>query len=103
MTGLRVGIFVVPGAEDHEGTVAQCVAADRAGLDLVGIQDHPYQRRHLDTWTLLSYVAARTERIRLVPVPIELPRSDVKLHWHERYHSDPSNQKLRRMIAGLCT
>ena len=73
MTGLRVGIFVVPGAEDHEGTVAQCVAADRAGLDLVGIQDHPYQRRHLDTWTLLSYVAARTERIRLVPDVACLP------------------------------
>jgi len=24
---------------------------DRAGLELFGIQDHPYQRRSLDTWT----------------------------------------------------
>jgi alkanesulfonate monooxygenase SsuD/methylene tetrahydromethanopterin reductase-like flavin-dependent oxidoreductase (luciferase family) len=51
----------------------QIVAADRAGLDLVGVQDHPYQRRFFDTWTLLSYVAARTERITLLPDVINLP------------------------------
>ena len=39
----------------------------RLGLDLVGIQDHPYQRRFLDTWTLLSYLAAGTERIACCP------------------------------------
>ena len=38
--------------------------AERVGLDLVTFQDHPYQRRFLDTWTLLSYVAGRTERVR---------------------------------------
>jgi alkanesulfonate monooxygenase SsuD/methylene tetrahydromethanopterin reductase-like flavin-dependent oxidoreductase (luciferase family) len=39
----------------------------------VGVQDHPYQRRFLDTWTLLAYCAARTERIQLVPDVINLP------------------------------
>jgi alkanesulfonate monooxygenase SsuD/methylene tetrahydromethanopterin reductase-like flavin-dependent oxidoreductase (luciferase family) len=33
-------------------------AADQVGLDVVGVQDHPCQRRFFDTWTL-SYVAAR--------------------------------------------
>jgi alkanesulfonate monooxygenase SsuD/methylene tetrahydromethanopterin reductase-like flavin-dependent oxidoreductase (luciferase family) len=53
--------------------VQTIVAADRAGLDLVGVQDHPYQRRFFDTWTLLSYAAGRTERVRLVPDVINLP------------------------------
>jgi alkanesulfonate monooxygenase SsuD/methylene tetrahydromethanopterin reductase-like flavin-dependent oxidoreductase (luciferase family) len=70
---LRLGIFAVPAAAGAESTVERIVAADRAGLDLVGVQDHPYQRRFLDTWTLLSYVAARTERIRLLPDVINLP------------------------------
>jgi alkanesulfonate monooxygenase SsuD/methylene tetrahydromethanopterin reductase-like flavin-dependent oxidoreductase (luciferase family) len=69
----EIGIFLVPGAEDHEATVAQAIAADEAGLDYVAIQDHPYQRRFLDTWTLLAYLAAKTERIRLVPDVLNLP------------------------------
>jgi alkanesulfonate monooxygenase SsuD/methylene tetrahydromethanopterin reductase-like flavin-dependent oxidoreductase (luciferase family) len=70
---LRLGVFVVPGAADSEATVATIVAADGAGLDVVGVQDHPYQRRFLDTWTLLSYAAARTQRVRLVPDVANLP------------------------------
>ena len=53
----ELGIFVVPGGQDPAATVAQGVAADRAGLDYVAVQDHPYQRRFLDTWTYLSYLA----------------------------------------------
>ena len=70
---LKLGVFAVPDATDPETTVATIVAADRAGLDLVGVQDHPYQRRFFDTWTLLSYTAGRTERVRLVPDVINLP------------------------------
>jgi alkanesulfonate monooxygenase SsuD/methylene tetrahydromethanopterin reductase-like flavin-dependent oxidoreductase (luciferase family) len=70
---LQVGVFVTPDATDPERTLAQLVAADEAGLDVVGVQDHPYQRRFFDTWTLLSYVAARTERVRLVPDVASLP------------------------------
>lgn len=67
------GVFILPDGEDPELTVAQAVAADEAGFAFVGIQDHPYQRRYLDTWTLLSYLAARTERVRLLPDVINLP------------------------------
>jgi hypothetical protein len=34
--------------------------SERAGLDLVTFQDHPYQPPFLDTWTLLSYVVPGT-------------------------------------------
>jgi alkanesulfonate monooxygenase SsuD/methylene tetrahydromethanopterin reductase-like flavin-dependent oxidoreductase (luciferase family) len=70
---VKLGIFAVPDATDAGTTVETIVAADRAGLDLVGIQDHPYQRRFFDTWTLLSYAAGLTERVRLVPDVINLP------------------------------
>jgi alkanesulfonate monooxygenase SsuD/methylene tetrahydromethanopterin reductase-like flavin-dependent oxidoreductase (luciferase family) len=70
---LQLGVFVVPDATDPGSTVEQMVAADRAGLDVVGVQDHPYQRRFFDTWTLLAYVAARTERVRLLTDVVNLP------------------------------
>jgi alkanesulfonate monooxygenase SsuD/methylene tetrahydromethanopterin reductase-like flavin-dependent oxidoreductase (luciferase family) len=70
---LRLGIFIVPDATDPEATVERILAAEQAGLDLVGVQDHPYQRRFFDTWTLLAYAAGRTERIRLVPDVVNLP------------------------------
>jgi alkanesulfonate monooxygenase SsuD/methylene tetrahydromethanopterin reductase-like flavin-dependent oxidoreductase (luciferase family) len=69
---VKLGIFTVPDATDHGATVDQILAAEQSGLDLVGVQDHPYQRRYFDTWTLLSYVAGRTDRIRLVPDVVNL-------------------------------
>ena len=42
-------------------------AADAAGLDYLAIQDHAYNVEFLDVWTLISYLAAETERISFVP------------------------------------
>jgi alkanesulfonate monooxygenase SsuD/methylene tetrahydromethanopterin reductase-like flavin-dependent oxidoreductase (luciferase family) len=70
---IKLGIFAVPDATDPAATIELLLAADRSGLDAVGVQDHPYQRRFFDTWTLLAYVAGRTERIRLVPDVTNLP------------------------------
>src|ERR687886_2841034 len=67
------GIFPTPNAEDRDQLVEQVLLADRLGLDLVGIQDHPYQRRFLDTWTLMAYLAGRTERVRFFPDVANLP------------------------------
>jgi alkanesulfonate monooxygenase SsuD/methylene tetrahydromethanopterin reductase-like flavin-dependent oxidoreductase (luciferase family) len=67
------GIFPTPNAEERDQIVEQVLTADRAGLDLVGIQDHPYQRRFLDTWSLIGFLAARTERIRFFPDVANLP------------------------------
>src|SRR3954462_2071338 len=61
------GIFPTPNAEDRDQILEQVLTAERAGLDLVGIQDHPYQPRFLDTWSLIAFLAARTERIRFFP------------------------------------
>ncbi len=68
-----LGVFVVPDATDPSATIEQALAAESAGLDIVALQDHPYQRRFFDTWTLMAYLAARTERVRLVPDVTNLP------------------------------
>ena len=70
---LWFGFFPAPDAQEAEAIVELTRLGDRLGLDLVGIQDHPYQSRFLDTWTLLSTLAGQTERIRLVPDVINLP------------------------------
>src|SRR5690606_26820135 len=43
------------------------------GFDVIGVQDHPYQRSYVDTWMLLSAIAATTERIVLFPDVANLP------------------------------
>lgn len=70
---LLFGTFVTPDAQRPQHPVDLAVVADRAGLDLVTFQDHPYQPGFLDTWTLLSYVAGRTSRIRLSHNVLNLP------------------------------
>src|SRR3954451_18412637 len=70
---LMFGIFLPPDARDAEAVLELGVLADRSGLDLIGVQDHPYNPRFLDTWTLLAVLAARTQRIRLFPDVANLP------------------------------
>lgn len=70
---LWFGCFLTPDARQAQGVVELTRFADQIGLDLVGIQDHPYQPRFLDAWTLLSVLASETTRIRLVPDVINLP------------------------------
>ncbi|HWD45830.1 MAG TPA: LLM class flavin-dependent oxidoreductase, partial [Actinomycetota bacterium] len=70
---VRFGWFLVPEAADPGGLVEQARLAERLGFDLIGIQDHPYQRRYLDTFTLLAALATVTERIGLFPDVANLP------------------------------
>lgn len=70
---LLFGAFITPDVSEAERVVRLSVLCDQIGLDLVSYQDHPYQPRFLDMWTLLSYVGARTSRVRLVPNVANLP------------------------------
>nr|WP_311132387.1 LLM class flavin-dependent oxidoreductase [Nonomuraea gerenzanensis]SBO95913.1 luciferase-like protein [Nonomuraea gerenzanensis] len=70
---LTFGSFITPANASPKEVVALAQESEAAGLDLVTFQDHPYQPAFLDTWTLLSYVAARTERVHLSGNVINLP------------------------------
>jgi alkanesulfonate monooxygenase SsuD/methylene tetrahydromethanopterin reductase-like flavin-dependent oxidoreductase (luciferase family) len=69
----RFGLFLIPNAADYPDLLRQVAAAERGGLDLIGIQDHPYQRRFLDTFALIGNLLARTERARIFPDVANLP------------------------------
>ncbi|MGP4086022.1 LLM class flavin-dependent oxidoreductase [Streptomyces sp. KR55] len=70
---LLFGSFITPSAGAAQQAVDLAVTADRAGLDLVSFQDHPYQASFLDTSTLLAYVAARTENVHISANVTSLP------------------------------
>jgi alkanesulfonate monooxygenase SsuD/methylene tetrahydromethanopterin reductase-like flavin-dependent oxidoreductase (luciferase family) len=67
------GLFLIPDAASYPDLLRQVEAAERGGLDLIGIQDHPYQRRFLDTFALIADLLARTERLRCFPDVANLP------------------------------
>ena len=68
---LTFGYFLIPNAADPLLDIAREIEA--RGLDWIGIQDHPYQRRFVDTWTLLAAVAAVTSRVGFFPDVANLP------------------------------
>lgn len=70
---VEFGLFLIPGADDYRQLTELAAYAESAELDLIGIQDHPYQRRFLDTWTLITALAVRTERITFFPDVANLP------------------------------
>lgn len=67
------GVSVVPAADDLERVVRLVRIADEAGLELAGVQDHPYQWRFVDTLALLGHLLDRTERISVFPDVANLP------------------------------
>jgi alkanesulfonate monooxygenase SsuD/methylene tetrahydromethanopterin reductase-like flavin-dependent oxidoreductase (luciferase family) len=70
---LIFGTFLTPSAQRPDRVVALAKLAEQAELDLATFQDHPYQSAFLDTWTLMSYLAASTSHIRLSTNVLNLP------------------------------
>lgn len=68
---IAFGYFLVPEADTP--LLATAVEAEARGLDYLAIQDHPYQRRYVDTMALLAMIAGRTSRIGLFPDVANLP------------------------------
>jgi len=69
----QLGFFPEPHADDLDALVRRVRFADEAGLEVVGVQDHPYQRRFVDTFALLAHLSALTSRITLMPDVANLP------------------------------
>ncbi|WP_030935542.1 LLM class flavin-dependent oxidoreductase [Streptomyces sp. NRRL B-24720] len=70
---LRFGTFISPTNSPAQRPVELAQLSERLGYDFVTFQDHPYNSTLLDTWTLLSWVAARTERIGVSGDELKLP------------------------------
>ena len=67
------GANVDPVWAPPDAPLRHALAVERLGLDLVTVQDHPYQPAFYDAWTLVTYLVARTERVTVVPTVATLP------------------------------
>lgn len=61
----QFGVSVHPGVDRSDESIQLAQLADKLGLDLVTIMDHPFHRGHLDSWTLLTTLGALTDNIHL--------------------------------------
>ena len=71
--GFRFGIQLAPDAGGLGEVRALARMADRDGLELLGVQDHPYAAGLGDTMALIATVLADTERLRVFPDVASLP------------------------------
>jgi hemerythrin-like domain-containing protein len=70
---IEFGVFITPSAAEPKAVLKLAQLCDVVGLDLVTFQDHPYQPSFLDSWTLLSVVAAQTTSVRVALNVANLP------------------------------
>jgi len=70
---LVFGTFLTPAVDTPDRVIALAQLTEQVGLDLVTFQDHPYQPRLMDAWTLLSVVAAQTSRVKVSTNVANLP------------------------------
>jgi probable F420-dependent oxidoreductase len=80
----RFGVSIIPSASGRSDPVAQARQAEDLGFDLVSIWDHPHGANpSLETWTLMTWIAARTTRIRIASnvlgLPFRLPALTAKM------------------------
>jgi alkanesulfonate monooxygenase SsuD/methylene tetrahydromethanopterin reductase-like flavin-dependent oxidoreductase (luciferase family) len=67
------GTFLTPISAQADRVIALAQLTDAVGLDLVSVNDHPYQPAYLDALTLLSVIAATTERVHVLANVASLP------------------------------
>ena len=70
---LLFGVSVHPSPQPDGYTVGLAMLCEETGLDIFSVPDHPYLPDQFDANALLAYVAARTERIRLMHNLANLP------------------------------
>ncbi|MEV0588742.1 LLM class flavin-dependent oxidoreductase [Nonomuraea sp. NPDC050310] len=81
---LLLGLNVATSASAGADPVGEAVRAEEAGFDFVSAADHPATAEaSFETWTMLAWIAARTERIhvatRVLGVPYRNPALVAKM------------------------
>jgi len=49
----------------------------------------------------VASVFERMGRFKTLRPPVDIPRTDVRVHWHERHEQDPGNRWLREVLIEL--
>jgi DNA-binding transcriptional LysR family regulator len=91
--------------EQLDRWLAQHKAARTAKLNVPHFLSLPFVIARSDLLAVMAGRVARTYAemlpLKIMPPPIKLPSYDVKLFWHERFHSDPANRWLRALYLDL--
>jgi alkanesulfonate monooxygenase SsuD/methylene tetrahydromethanopterin reductase-like flavin-dependent oxidoreductase (luciferase family) len=69
---MQFGFSLLPTAE-LQAHLSLVEAAEEGGLDLVGVQDHPYAPQLVESFSLIATLLARTERLCFFPDVAALP------------------------------
>jgi len=80
----RFGVSIIPSASGRSDPVADAIQAEELGFDLGSVWDHPHgQHPSLETWTLMTWIAARTSRVHIASnvlgLPFRLPALTAKM------------------------
>ncbi len=70
---IRFGVALPPAVASLDEHLLLAQAAEAAGLHLIGVMDHPYHPRYLDTLSLIGMLLARSERVHIFPDVANLP------------------------------
>jgi alkanesulfonate monooxygenase SsuD/methylene tetrahydromethanopterin reductase-like flavin-dependent oxidoreductase (luciferase family) len=70
---VRFGLNVDPNTGGLSIAQRITAIADAAGLELVGIQDHPYNAEFADTLTVITWLAGKTSQVHFFPNVANLP------------------------------
>ncbi|WP_067456677.1 LLM class flavin-dependent oxidoreductase [Actinomadura macra] len=99
---LRFGLSLAPESARPLVRIAQ--DADRYGLDLLGVGDHPYRRGTADAPAVMATVLAATSRIRVLPavacLPLRPPAALAKAI--ATLHRSSGGRVLLGLGAGTC-
>jgi len=74
---LLFALNIDPSVMRKEEGIKIAKVADEFGIDIISMQDHPYNSSFFDTWTYLAYLAAITEKVKLMTnvanIPLRFP------------------------------
>lgn len=60
------GINIKPSANGADNAFEIVKISDNLGIDLITVQDHPYNGSFFDTWTLITALAMSTKNIHFM-------------------------------------
>lgn len=83
------GVTLAHSRRRFDETIEAARIAEDLGADLVTLADHPYIPAELETWTMLTLLAAKSDRIKLAPnvlnvglrPPVMLAKAAATLHF----------------------
>ena len=67
------GINITPSASGADNAFEIAKTSDNLSIDLISVQDHPYNGSFFDTWTLITALATSTKNIHFMTNVAHIP------------------------------